>query len=310
MGFFKNLFQKKTNLQYKKALEKGSLHLGDVKALMESHKTLNQEVLEAVEISLLSSDCGMQTTDAIIDYVLKTHKQEPIITFEQLLDVIASWMDSHVLEGILDLSKPKILMIVGVNGVGKTTTIGKLAHRYQLQKPLIIAGDTFRAAAVDQLEVWANKNHVAFFKSEQKDPSAVIYEGIQQGIHDNHQLIIIDTAGRLQAKENLMQELAKMYRVIQKFESHYSIETLLVLDATTGQNGLSQAKAFKEIANISGIIMTKLDGTAKGGIMLSIAKETSLPVYMVGLGEGLEDLKPFDKTSYIISLLNQESLWN
>lgn len=310
MGFFKHLFQKK-QFTYKPNIGGGSLSLLSVSDAFSLRKSLHKDVLEALETSLLSADVGILTCEYILKHVIDTHKKVAVQSFEALLDVMAECMNDMIPVKTLEFHTPVVLLMVGVNGVGKTTTIGKLANLYKSQNPLIIAADTFRAAAIDQVDAWAQKNDVTCFKSTSKDPSSVIYDGMQFGLKHKHNLIIIDTAGRLQAKDALMAELSKMYRVLSKFDSHYHLETLLVLDATTGQNGLSQAIGFKEAALVSGVVITKLDGSAKGGIVLNVSHQLNMPMVFMGMGEALEDLKPFDKEAYIVSMMNQERLiWN
>ena len=201
-------------------------------------------------------------------------------------------------------SGPTVILMVGVNGVGKTTTIGKLANKYNEEgkKVMLIAADTFRAGAVEQLKVWANRTNSLFYGKENTDPAGVIYDGLELAKKEAADIVLIDTAGRLQNKVNLMKELEKMNKVIAKIIPNAPHETLLVIDATTGQNGIMQAKSFKEITNITGIVLTKLDGTAKGGIVLAIKEDVKIPVKFIGLGEGINDLKPFDIESYIYGL--------
>ena len=200
---------------------------------------------------------------------------------------------------------PTVILMVGVNGVGKTTTIGKLANKYHNEgkKVMLIAGDTFRAGAVPQLKEWAERTDSLFVGKENMDPASVIYDGLEEALKEKADIVLIDTAGRLQNKVNLMNELEKINKVICKFIPGAPHETLLIIDATTGQNGISQAISFKEITNITGIVLTKLDGTAKGGIVLAIKEEVNLPVKFVGLGEGINDLKSFDIEDYIYGLL-------
>ena len=203
--------------------------------------------------------------------------------------------------------KTNVVLFVGVNGVGKTTSIAKIAYRLKNEnkKVMLIAGDTFRAGAVTQLNEWADRIGVTFFGDDRKDPSAVIYDGLNKAKEESYDVVLVDTAGRLQNKVNLMNELAKMNRVINEILPGEPVETLLVIDATTGQNGISQAKSFKEITNITGIILTKLDGTAKGGIVLAIKELVNIPVKFVGLGEKETDLIPFDIEKYIYGLFKE-----
>ncbi|MBR1817631.1 MAG: signal recognition particle-docking protein FtsY, partial [Bacilli bacterium] len=199
---------------------------------------------------------------------------------------------------------PTVILMVGVNGVGKTTTIAKLAHKYinDGKKVMMIGADTFRAGAVTQLEEWANRTGALFFGKDNTDPSGVIYDGLEIAKKENVDIVLVDTAGRLQNKVNLMKELEKMNKVIERIIPGAPQETLLVIDATTGQNGILQAKAFQEVTNITGIVLTKLDGTAKGGIVLAIKESVGIPVKFIGLGETMDDLKPFDIESYIYGL--------
>ena len=201
-------------------------------------------------------------------------------------------------------SGPTVILMVGVNGVGKTTTIGKLAHKYisEGKKVMLIAGDTFRAGAVPQLKLWADRTGASFYGKENTDPAGVIFDGLLKAKEEKVDIVLIDTAGRLQNKVNLMNELEKINKVIGRHIEGAPHETLLVIDATTGQNGISQAESFKSITNITGIVLTKLDGTAKGGIVLAIKDTVSLPVKFIGLGEGMDDLKPFDIEDYIYGL--------
>ena len=200
---------------------------------------------------------------------------------------------------------PTVILMVGVNGVGKTTTIAKLAHKYKNEgkKVMLIAGDTFRAGAVEQLKIWADRTNSLFYGKENTDPAGVIYDGLVKAKEDGADIVLIDTAGRLHNKVNLMKELEKINKVIGRIIPGAPHETLLVIDATTGQNGIMQAKAFKEITYITGIVLTKLDGTAKGGIVLAIKEEVNIPVKFVGLGEKMTDLIPFDMENYIYCLL-------
>jgi fused signal recognition particle receptor len=199
---------------------------------------------------------------------------------------------------------PTVILMVGVNGVGKTTTIAKLANKYKNdgKKVMMIAGDTFRAGAVEQLKIWADKTDSLFYGKENTDPAGVIYDGLEQALKENAEIVLIDTAGRLQNKVNLMKELEKVNKVIDRVIPGAPHETLLVIDAATGQNGIMQAKSFKEITNITGIVLTKLDGTAKGGIVLAIKEEVDIPVKFVGFGEKMTDLQTFDIEEYIYGL--------
>ena len=216
------------------------------------------------------------------------------------------YVGNNIIDSKIHFSEntPTVVLFVGVNGVGKTTTIGKLASVYKNKdkKVMLVAGDTFRAGAIEQLQVWGERTGTKVISGESKDPSSVIYDALDEAVRDKYDVVFVDTAGRLQNKENLMEELAKINRVIKKIIPEAPHETLLVIDATTGQNGISQAKAFKEITDITGIVLTKLDGTAKGGIVLAIKEEVNIPVKFVGLGEGVDQIEAFDIEKYIYGL--------
>ena len=228
-------------------------------------------------------------------------KQEVIVD-----ELFMIYVGNDLLSSKLNIKdgETNVVLFVGVNGVGKTTSIAKLANKYKNEgkKVMLVAGDTFRAGAVNQLKEWADKLNVSFYGDDRKDPSAVIYDGVKQAKDEKYDLVLVDTAGRLQNKANLMKELEKMNRVIGEILPGNPVETLLVIDATTGQNGITQAKSFKEITNITGIVLTKLDGTAKGGIVLAIKELVDIPVKFVGLGEKETDLIPFDIEKYIYGL--------
>ena len=241
----------------------------------------------------------------------KRVKHENITDTEFLKEVIVDELFMIYVEGEsitdkINMSQdgPTVLLFVGVNGVGKTTTIGKLASKYNKEgkKVMLIAGDTFRAGAVEQLKIWADRTNSLFFGKEKIDPAGVVYEGLEIAKKENADIVLIDTAGRLQNKVNLMNELEKVNKVIGKLIPNAPHETLLIIDATTGQNGILQAESFKSITNITGIVLTKLDGTAKGGIVLAIKESVGIPVKFIGLGEGLDDLKSFDIEEYIYGL--------
>ena len=249
-----------------------------------------------------------------VDRLKKRVKEEKIEDFEYLKEVIVDelfmiYVGDEVLASKLQLkpNETNVILFVGVNGVGKTTSIAKIAYNLKKEgkKVMLIAGDTFRAGAVSQLEEWAKRVGVSFFGDDRTDPSAVIYDGLTKAKEEKYDVVLVDTAGRLQNKSNLMKELEKMNRVIGEITPGNPVETLLVIDATTGQNGISQAKSFKEITNITGIVLTKLDGTAKGGIVLAIKELVGIPVKYVGLGEKETDLIPFDIEKYIYGLFKE-----
>jgi fused signal recognition particle receptor len=307
MGFFKNLFKRKKSIQYTKAFHRSHVSLDSVLGAFRDMKSFNQSVVEALEDTLIMADVGLETTELIINEMLERHKKTPILNEEMLLDEITEIIANklHVHQPSFD--QPTVVFMVGVNGAGKTTTIGKLAHQYQQTHQVkIIAADTFRAAAIDQLKTWADRSNASFYTQTSKDPSAVIYDGLKEAKEDGSNLILIDTAGRLQSKEHLMAQLNKMRRVIDKAYPNVHVETLLVIDGTTGQNGLSQAKIFHESTDVNGVVITKLDGTTKGGILLAISNILNLPISYIGLGETIEDLVPFDTIEYVLQLVDAE----
>ncbi|MBQ4234705.1 MAG: signal recognition particle-docking protein FtsY [Firmicutes bacterium] len=270
--------------------------------------TPDEETIDELEDVLISSDIGMQTTMNITDELRARIRSDYLNTSSELRDAL-----KEIITGMLDkkerlaLSRetPLIILMIGVNGVGKTTTIAKLARRFQKEgkSVLLIAADTFRAAASEQLSVWGERLGVPVIKhKEGADPSAVIFDGLAAAKSRNTDVIICDTAGRLHNKSNLMNELAKMNKVISREYSDAARETLLVLDATTGKNAVSQAKEFGSVADLSGIILTKLDGTAKGGIVITLADELDLPVKFIGVGEGMDDLRVFDPKDFAESI--------
>ena len=326
MSFFSKLkdkFIKKEEKEVKE--EKESLEVYD-KGLTKSRNTfssrlldltnryskVNEEYFEELEEILIMADIGVNTVMNFMEKLRKRVKDEKITDSEFLKEVIVDelfiiYVSGEVLSTNLKRNEtnPTVYLFVGVNGVGKTTTIAKLAskEKEKNRKVLLIAGDTFRAGATKQLKEWSERIGVDFYgKSEGVDPASVIYEGLEYAINNDIDTVLIDTAGRLQNKTNLMMELEKINRVIKKLIDRAPDETLLVIDATTGPNGISQAKSFKEITDLTGIILTKLDGTAKGGIVLAIKEEVNLPVKYIGLGETAKDLQEFDIEKYIYSL--------
>lgn len=304
MGFFKNLFSKKPKISYEKALNRSHVTLFSVKEAMDKHQMLHQDVLEALEDALLRSDVGLDTTTNIIEYLIENNKKTPIDDYESLLDVLYQFVDMLFIDAA-HLKDKHVIFMVGVNGVGKTTTIGKLAHQISNnQKVMIIAADTFRAAAINQLRIWAEKSDVIFYTNPSKDPSSVIYDGLKLAKDKDVDVILIDTAGRLQNKQHLMAELSKMRLMIPKAYGTIDIRTYLVLDATTGQNGISQAKLFHEATDVTDLVITKLDGTSKGGIVLPIVSILKVPIAYIGIGEGIDDLAVFDKEAFIQQLID------
>ena len=279
--------------------------MGRVDTLVKETRKIDEDFYEELEDILLMSDCGMKATTAIMDELrrrVSENKVKDADTAKQMLkDIMIEQMDIPR----PPLRWPMVMLVVGVNGAGKTTTIGKLALRFQNigRRIILCAADTFRAAAADQLTVWAERARVPIVKhAEGADPAAVVYDGIQSANAQGADLLIVDTAGRLHNKKNLMDELNKMRRVIDREFPEADVRCMLVLDATTGQNGLAQARAFKEVCEIGGIILTKLDGTAKGGIALAIRQELEVPVWYIGVGEGIDDLQPFNAKDFVEAL--------
>jgi len=278
---------------------------GSISNVFSAFTKVDEELLEELMDVLIMSDVGMVTSEYIIDELRQRIKKKRITDSdgvkEELKNVLAELLTFENEE----IKKDTVIMVVGVNGVGKTTTIGKLSHYFLNKKYRVIAcaADTFRAAAVEQLSLWADRSNIELVRKEEgADPASVIFDATMVMKSQNADILICDTAGRLHNKKNLMEELSKMNRVIDRELSKYKKEVLLVLDATTGQNGIMQAKAFAEATGVTGIIVTKLDGTAKGGMIFSITKELNIPVKFVGLGEGMEDIEVFDARKFVDSI--------
>ena len=297
---------------YDKGLEKTRKEfVSKLSMLGIKYTKINEEYFEELEELLINADVGVNTVMKFMDRIRDRIKEEKITDTNYLNEVIVDelfiiYVDNESLSDKITMAEdgPTVLLFVGVNGVGKTTTIGKLAKKYKNEgkKVMLIAGDTFRAGAVKQLEEWANRSDSLFYGKENTDPAGVVFDGLVKAKEEKVDIVLIDTAGRLQNKTNLMKELEKVNKVIGRQVPNAPHETLLVIDATTGQNGISQANAFKEITDITGIVLTKLDGTAKGGIVLAIKEEVKIPVKFIGLGEKIDDLKPFDIENYIYGL--------
>ena len=269
---------------------------------------IDADLLEELEEALILSDVGAETSVKIVAEVEKRAKLQKVTTAPELRDLLREVLTDHMLENQpLDVSgKPAVILVIGVNGVGKTTSIGKLAARYvsEGKKVMLSAADTFRAAAADQLEIWAKRAGADIVRhGEGADPAAVVFDSISAAKARGSDIIIVDTAGRLHNKANLMNELAKIDRVITRELPEASRETLLVLDATTGQNVVHQAEEFNKAAQLTGIVLTKLDGTAKGGIVIAISAGLGVPVKLVGVGEGIDDLIDFDRAAFLEALL-------
>ena len=309
---FKNNKQEDVAL-YDKGLSKTRKNFFDNLSLLNSkYKQLTDEYFDELENILIMADIGVNMVMTFIERLRTRVKKENITDASLLTEIIIDelfiiYVDEGIISSKINYNNegPTVILFVGVNGVGKTTTIAKLAHQMiqDGKKVLLVAGDTFRAGAIEQLDEWGSRVGARVVKgSEQADPSSVIYDGLKVALDEKYDCVLIDTAGRLQNKVNLMNELSKINKVIGNLISNAPHETLLVIDATTGQNGISQAAAFKSITNVTGIVLTKLDGTAKGGIVLAIKESVDIPVKYIGLGEKLEDLRPFDIEKYIYGL--------
>ena len=312
---FKNIFKKEEEKELKKydeGLEKTRENiLNSLLKLNKKYKKIDEDYFDNLEEILIMADIGVNTVMNIIERLKKRVKKENIESPEDLKDIIVDemfiiYVNNEIIINKINFAKegPTVILFVGVNGAGKTTTIGKIAYKLKEEgkKVLMVAGDTFRAGATEQLMEWSEKINCDIVYKEGADPVSVMYDGASKAKEENYDVLLIDTAGRLQNKINLMKELEKINKVIGKLIPGAPHETLLVLDATTGQNGISQAKNFKEITDITGIVLTKLDGTAKGGIVLAVKEETGIPVKYIGLGETKEDLKVFDIEKYIYGL--------
>lgn len=294
----------------KKGLAKARQNIvGKVEQLIKSSKAIDEDFFEELEAILLQGDLGVLTTSQLIgslkSQVKESRIKEPEEVKQALKEQMASLLEAMDAPMRQAEEGPTVYLMVGVNGVGKTTTIAKLAYYFKNQgkKVMLAAADTFRAAAIDQLQIWADRVGVELIKHQQgADPAAVVYDALKAARARDIDLLIIDTAGRLHTKTNLMQEIAKVVRVIKREIPEAPHEVLLVLDATTGQNAVNQARIFSEATGVSGIVLTKLDGTAKGGIVISIAKELNIPVKLVGIGEGLEDLREFSAREFVEAL--------
>lgn len=292
MGFFDKL---------KQGLIKSKINFG--------FKKVDEELLEELEENLIMADVGFETTEEIISNLREKIKKEKIEDQEEVKNALRDELTNIFkdLDQSLDISNtPAVILMVGVNGSGKTTSIGKIANKYirEGKKVLIAAGDTFRAAATEQLEVWANRANAEIVKGkENQDPSSVIFDSCRRAKEINADILICDTAGRLQNKKYLMDELEKMKKVIDRELPNSSKEILLVIDGSTGQNAISQLKSFKETTGITGLVLTKLDGTAKGGIVIRLAKEEKIPVKFIGVGEKIDDMEAFDSKDFINAII-------
>ena len=326
MGLFskvKNIFSKKEVTE--KESEEIKVYTDGMKKTREEfvnklsllgvkYTKVSEEFYEELEEILISADIGVNTVMDFMDRLRKRVKSENITDFEYLKEVIVDelfmiYVGDDILSSKLNIKdgEVNVILFVGVNGVGKTTSIAKLGNKLikEGKKVLYIAGDTFRAGACEQLKLWAQKTNALFYGDDRSDPSAIVYDGLKYAIDEKVDVVLVDTAGRLQNKVNLMKELEKINKVISSIIPNNPCETLLVIDASTGQNGISQAKSFKEITNVTGIILTKFDGTAKGGIVLAIRELVNIPVKYIGFGEKMDDLMVFDIEKYIYGLFKE-----
>lgn len=318
MGFFGKLFGKKEKESLDQGLEKTKEgFLGKIARAVAGKSTVDAEVLDNLEEALVSADVGIETTVEIIERIEARVAKDKYINTSELNSILQQEIENILVDAPADTTysnfdlpagkRPFVLMVVGVNGVGKTTTIGKLAHHFTQagKKVMLGAADTFRAAAVDQLTIWSERAGVPIVKREMgSDPASVAFDAVSSAVAKDIDVLIIDTAGRLHTKTHLMEELSKIKRVIQKVIPDAPHDVLLVLDGSTGQNALEQAKHFTAATDVTGLVITKLDGTAKGGVVLAIAHQFKIPVKFIGVGERVEDLLVFDKHEFADSLFN------
>lgn len=315
MNFFKKIFRKSNNDKLDKSLEKtSSSFIEKIKKVVVGKTKVDATTLDDLEEVLITSDVGVKTTLKIIDSIEERVKKEKY-TNAQELDTILKEEISNIIFDNSDSDsyeikeKPHVILVVGVNGVGKTTSIGKLANLFKNQglSVMIGAADTFRAAAIEQLEEWAIRSNVDIVKQEMgSDPASVSYDTLNSAINKNHDIVIIDTAGRLHNKVNLMNELSKIGRVLKKLNINAPHEILLVLDGSTGQNAYEQAKQFSEATEITSMMVTKLDGTAKGGVVIGISDQLSIPIKFIGTGESIDDIEIFDKKQFVESFFKKK----
>ena len=281
---------------------------GRMDELVESYQELDDDFYEDLTDILIMADVGVSTSELAVNRLKEKCKAEKVGNPAKARDELKNILADILWAEPMKLTSPMVLLVIGVNGVGKTTSIGKLASRLKTlgRRVIICAGDTFRAAAADQLTVWAERADVPIIKhKEGADPAAVVYDGIQAARGRHADVLLVDTAGRLHNKAHLMEELRKISRVAEREFPEAALGALLVIDATTGQNGLAQAKVFSEVANLDGIILTKLDGTAKGGIAIAIRNELGLPVRYIGVGEQLDDMQPFDANEFVNAIFGE-----
>lgn len=297
MGFFAKL---------KEGLKKTRDHFTrNVDDLVENTEKIDDDFYDSLTDILILADCGANVAEDVVQKLQERVKKDRIRSAAEAREVLKDLLVSEMDIPQPEMKWPVVMLIVGVNGVGKTTTIGKLALRFQEQNKTVMlaAADTYRAAADEQLAIWADRANVPIIRSRAgQDPASVVYDAVHAAKAKGTDLLIVDTAGRLHNKKNLMDELSKMRRIIDREFPEASVQCMMVLDATTGQNGIQQARQFKEATNIGGIIMTKLDGTAKGGIAIAVRRELDLPVWYIGVGEGIDDLQPFNAREFVDAL--------
>jgi fused signal recognition particle receptor len=314
MGFFKKIFSKEEKKDLDKGLEKSKTSFfGKISRAVAGKDKIDDEVLDNLEDVLISSDVGLDTTVKIIERIEARVARDKYLTTKELNEILRDEIVELLAENNADNTavsaaninkKPYIILVVGVNGVGKTTSIGKIAHRLKSEGKSVVlgAGDTFRAAAVDQLKIWSERVGCDFYsKGMNTDPAAVAFETVDYAIKNNLDVAIIDTAGRLHTKTGLMRELEKINKSVTKCLPDAPHETILVLDASTGQNAIEQAKHFTAATNVTGLVLTKLDGTAKGGVAIGISDQFKIPIKFIGVGEGIEQLQVFDKRDFVDS---------
>lgn len=320
MGFFNKFFNKEKKEDLDKGLEKTKTSFfGKLSKAVAGKSTVDEEVLDNLENILISSDVGLDTTVKIIDRIEARVARDKYINTAELNntlrdEIVQLLAENNNVEDLEDYTlpsttAPSVIMVVGVNGVGKTTTIGKLAHQYKKQGKKVILGaaDTFRAAAVDQLKIWSERVGCDFYsKGMNTDPAAVAYETVKAAMEGGHDVAIIDTAGRLHTKVNLMKELSKIKRSMDKSMNGAPHDVMLVLDASTGQNAIEQAKHFTNATDVTSLALTKLDGTAKGGVAIGISDQFKIPIKYIGVGEGIEQLQIFNKRAFVDSLFKEQ----
>ena len=309
MSFFKNFSLEKIKKGLEKTKEK---FVNKISETLTGKAKIDIETIESLEEILISADIGAETADIIIENLKKELKNDSDRSTENILNVLKNNLSEILIDGKFELSdkKPYVILIIGVNGVGKTTSIGKIANNFRNlgKKVLIVAADTFRAAANEQLEIWSKRAGVEIFQgNKNSDPSSVVFDALNKSLNENFDIVLIDTAGRLHNKVNLMNELGKIDRIIHKILNKKQDETLIVIDANTGQNAVSQVQEFSKILSLSGVIVTKLDGTAKGGIIFNLCQKFKIPVKFIGIGEGIDDLQEFNKNDFINSLFENKT---